>query len=135
MLRLTRMCCNFGSMFCKKSLNMGPCFIKKIPMGLIFKIFANPRKFRKFGVFLQQNRKKWVPFSRKKSLNIGTYFFLKNYPWTWVWVWAAGGTSPTNPTPLVQISFKLHFNLGLSMNNNNRNFKKKQQQTQQKHIN
>ena len=43
-------------------------------MGLIFKIF---RGFENL-VFLWQNRKKWVPFFGKKSLNIGTHL-LKNY--------------------------------------------------------
>ena len=73
------MCRNFRSVFCKKSLNMGPIFHEKINFGSDFQNCEDL-------VFLLQNhqKKKWVLFSRK-SLHVVTYFW-KHYPWTWVWV-------------------------------------------------
>ena len=68
MLRHTGMCRIFGSFFWKKSLNMGPIFHAKIPnYGFDF-----------IGVFLWQNRKKWVPFFGKIP-NHG-YLFLEKLP-------------------------------------------------------
>ena len=85
--------------FLQEINNNGSHFHEKIPnYGSDFQKFsgiciANPEKFWEFGVFLWQNRTKWVLFS-EKSLNMGT-FFGENYPWTWVWVLSC--TSPTNP--------------------------------------
>ena len=87
------MCRNFGSVFCKKSLNMGPIFMKKfLTVGLIFKIFWGSHL-----VCLLQNCKKWNGYLfPEKSLNMGTYFWKKKSPEHGYGSWAAGGTSPTD---------------------------------------
>ena len=62
------MCCSNGSLFHKKSLNMGPIFYKNIP---------------KHG-WTPENVKN-EPRYQEKAVKMGT-FFCQSDPYTWVWV-------------------------------------------------
>ena len=111
-LRHMRMCCKNGSVFWKKSINMGPIYHEKyFTIGQIFKkIFWG--LLLNF-VFLWLNCKKWVPFFRKNP-EMWVPICRKTTPEQGYGSWAAGGTSPTNPslkTPGVSMNwYSLHVN-------------------------
>ena len=79
----TGMCRSNGSLFYKKSLNMGPVFYQKFlkhgstfltePKFLGFRKAKTPKiaKFLKNGPIFQEKSLKWVPFSAKITLKDG----------------------------------------------------------------
>ena len=107
MLRRMGMCCNFGSVLCKKSLNMGTIFhvkIRNFGLWVWFSKWLTPGNFENLMCFcIKIARNGYLFFQKNPKYPI----FGKITPEHGYGSWAAGGTSLTNPnlsTPPPQVA-------------------------------